>query len=119
MIRVLIVVCLSVFILSSIVFAEEGLETTTVLKAGKELITVPDWVTLVSGDIVTAIRQLDSIKTDTPDAQINIILKKILLQIEKMREDVRASGMDLDSYSINISVPPSVTVVFKPRESAE
>ena len=76
-----------------------------------------NWVNVVSSDTVVATSAVLKIKPDTPEKDMNALLKTALSQVQKMRESVKPYGLIVESFSVNIGVPPSVTVNFKFKDA--
>lgn len=74
------------------------------------------WVDAVSSDAQVATSSLIKIKIDTPEKEMNALLKTALLKVQEMRESVKPYGLIVEGFSVNLSVPPSINVDFKFKE---
>jgi hypothetical protein len=108
----LIIICVAIIgiSLSYAYGAEEQRLVKVIVPPGTEK---EEWVSVISRDAAVASSSIVGIKIDTPVQEIDANLQKALFIVQKMRKSVEPYGIAVDSFSLNIGFPPSITVNFK------
>lgn len=120
----IILLVIVIIALSMSSFAAEDSPTTFRVKYGdgsiattEAVLTKDNWVSVVTDDTVVATSAVLKIKPETSEKDMGILLRTALSQVQKMRESVKSYGLIVESFSVNIGVPPSVTVNFKFKDT--
>ena len=113
--KLTVLITLSIFMLLlpvSVSYSKEEQNTNTL-----ELEQVkPNWVDAISQDITTITIELKTINKETPEGEINKIFQSALEKLEQMREGIEKQGIIIEGFSLNLTLPPSITINFKFKE---
>ena len=111
----MLVLCISVMVIPALAVDESKPQAAQLTFPNSSANTV-EWVNVVTGNTVVATSAVLKINAQTPENEMNALLKTALTQVQKMRESIKPYGIIVESFSVNIGLTPSITVNFRFKE---
>ncbi|MBN2120026.1 MAG: hypothetical protein JW734_03085 [Candidatus Omnitrophica bacterium] len=72
-----------------------------------------EWIQTLSPGAASIVVALGEIDENTPEATVKIKIEEILAKMQKMRKELKSYGITIESFSLNIGFPPSLTINCK------
>ena len=109
--RLLIICGIFILISTTCVFSVESDNAAAVLQEVAEK-TAPEyeWIRVMTPNTASIATILKEIDEQTPERSIKIKIEEILVKMELMRGQLREHDVNMESFSLNVGFPPSLTI---------